>query len=120
MFLNIYKNIEFFLWMSDFSTGHADGSLVTDASNIEASRAWEGQLRLAVKDDSLWFLFENKGLLYHGRSFEMHAALMQHCCLDTVTNAFLSLLSPFNDIQGDTESVFEYRSCFDGLTLELC
>jgi hypothetical protein len=31
---------------------------MTDASNLEVSRAWEGKLCLAVKDGSLCFLFE--------------------------------------------------------------
>jgi len=113
------ETIQFYLGMPEFSTGHADDSLTTDALNVEASRAWEGQLRLAVKDGSLKFLFENKGSLYHGRGFEMLAALMQHCRPDSVSNAFSSLLSLFNDVQGDTESIIEYRSRFDGLTLEL-
>jgi hypothetical protein len=43
-FLDACKNIQFSLWMSDFFTCHANGSLTTDASNLEASRAWEGQL----------------------------------------------------------------------------
>jgi hypothetical protein len=105
--------------MSDISTGHSDGSLITDASNIKASRAWEGQLCFTVKDGSLQFLFENKCSMYHGCGFEMLAALTQHCHPDTVTNAFLSLLSLFNDVQKDTGSVLKYPSCFDGLTLEL-
>jgi len=49
----------------------------------------------------------------------MLAALMQHCHPDSVSNAFSSLLSLFNDVQGDTESIIKYRSRFDGLTLEL-
>jgi hypothetical protein len=105
--------------MPEFSTGHADDSLTTDAVNLEASRAWEGVLRSAVKDGTLKFLFENKGTLYHGRGFEMLGALMQHCRPDSVSNAFSSLLSLFNDVQGESESIIEYRSRFDGLTLEL-
>jgi len=118
-FLDSLETIQFYLRMPEFSTGHADDSLTTDALNVEASRAWEGQLRLAVKDGSLKFLFKNKGSLYHGRGFEMLAALMQHCRPDSVSNAFSSLLSLFNDVQGDTELIIEYRSRFDGLTLEL-
>ncbi len=105
--------------MPEFSTGHADNSLTTDAHNLEASRAWEGQLRAAVKDGTLKFLFENKGSLYHGRGFEMLATLMQHCRPNSVSNAFSSLLSLFNDVQGEAESIIEYRSRFDGLILEL-
>ena len=118
-FLDLLETIQFYLRMPEFSTGHADGSLTTDAVNLEASRVWEGVLRSAVKDGTLKFLFENKGSLYHGRGFEMLAALMQHCCPDSVSNAFSSLLLLFNNVQGETESIIEYRSRFDGLTLEL-
>jgi hypothetical protein len=50
---------------------------------------------------------------------EMLALLTQHCCPDTVANTFASLLSLFNDLQGELESILEYHSRFDGLTLEL-
>jgi hypothetical protein len=96
-----------------------DDSLVTDASNQEASRIWEGELHAAVKEGTLRFLFENKGTQYHGRGFGMLAALMQHCHPDTITNAFSSLLSLFNDVQGENEYILEYPSRFDSLTLEL-
>jgi hypothetical protein len=59
--------------------GRTDDALVTDSTNLEASRMWEGQLCLAVKDGLLRYLFENKGDLYNGRCFEMLAALSQHC-----------------------------------------
>ncbi len=98
---------------------HADGSLSTDAANLDASRAWEGQLCLAVKDGALRFLFDNKGTQYHGWGFEMLAALTQHCRPDTVSNAFASLLSLFNNVQGELEPILEYRSRFNGLTQEL-
>ena len=105
--------------MPEFSPGTIDGNLVTSPSNHEASRAWEGALRSAVKDGTLRFLFENKGSQYHGRGFEMLSTLMQHCRPDTVSNAFTSLLSMFNDVQGESESIIEFRSRFDGLNLEL-
>jgi len=105
--------------MPKFSTGHNDDSLTTDANNIEASRAWEGQLRLAVKDGTLRFLFENKGALFHDHGFKMLVTLMQHCPPDSVSNAFTSLFSIFNDVQGESELILEYRSRFDGLTMEL-
>ena len=105
--------------MPEFSTGHSNNSLTTDALNLNASRAWEGQLQMAVKDGTLCFLFKNKGALFHGRGFEMLATLMQHCRPDSVSNAFTSLLSIFNDVQGESESILEYRSRFDGLTMEL-
>ena len=80
-FLDSLEQIQFYLQMPEFSTGHSDDSLTTDAINLEASRAWEGQLRMAVKDGNLCF--------------------------------FTSLLSIFNIVQGKSESILEYRSCFD-------
>ena len=118
-FIDSLEQIQFYLRMPEFSPGTVDGVLATSLSNQEASRAWEGALRAAVKDGTLRFLFENKGSQYHGRGFEMLSALMQHCRPDTVSNAFTSLLSMFNDIQGDSESIIEFRSRFDGLNLEL-
>ncbi len=50
---------------------------------------------------------------------KMLATLMQHCCPDTVSNVFTSLLSLFKDVQGESESILEYWSQFDGLTLKL-
>ncbi len=52
-FLDSLEQIHFYLQMPGFSTGHADDSLFTDGANQEASRVWEGQLRLAVKEGSL-------------------------------------------------------------------
>jgi hypothetical protein len=49
----------------------------------------------------------------------MLAALIQHCRPDMVSNAFVTLLLLFNDVQGDSESTLEYRSRFYGLSLEL-
>jgi hypothetical protein len=105
--------------MPEFSTGHADESLTTDLGNQEASQVWEGQLRLAVWDGTLRFLFKNKGSQIHGRGFEMLATLTQHCCPDTVSNAFTSLLSLLTDAQGESKSILEYWSHFHGLTLKL-
>ncbi len=85
--------------MPEFSTGHPNGSLHTDATNADASQAWEGQLCLAIKDGNLCFLFEKKGTQFHGHGFDMLAVLTQHCWPDTVSNAFASLLSHFNDVQ---------------------
>ena len=118
-FLDLLEQIQFYLRMPEFSTGHNNDSLTIDTNNFDASRAWEGQLQLAVLDGTLCFLFENKGILYHGHGFEMLATLMQHCRLDSISNAFTSLLSLFNDVQGKSESIIEYRSHFDGLTIEL-
>ncbi len=111
--------IQFYLRIPDFSTGSSDGLLVTDPSNAEASQVWEGQLCLAVKDGSLRFLFENKGDQFQCRGFEMLAMLDQHCHPNTVSNAFSSFLSLFNEVQKDGEPILEYRSQFDGLILEM-
>jgi hypothetical protein len=86
-----------------------------DAANAKASWIWEGQLRLAVKDGSFKYLFENKGLLYNGCGFEMLAALDQHCRPDKCFKyAFGSLLLLFNDV-----SFQEYCSRFNGLVNNL-
>jgi hypothetical protein len=65
---------------------------------------------MAIKDSSLLFLFENKGDLFHGCGFIMLATHDQHCHPDTVSNAFSSLLSLFNKMQGDNEPILEYQS----------
>ncbi len=109
-YLDDYDMIQFYLRIPDFSIGCSDGLLVMDPSNVEASRVWEGQLCLAVKDGSLCFLFENKGDQFHGRGFKMLATLDQHCHPDTVSNAFSSLLSLFNEVQKDGKPILEYSS----------
>jgi hypothetical protein len=74
---------------------------------------------MAVKDGSLWFLFNNKGMLYYGKGFEMLAALNQNCRPDTVANAFTTLMSLFNDVQGDSEPIMEFRSHFVGMVMDM-
>ena len=74
---------------------------------------------MALRDGSLCFLFENKGEMYHGKGFEMLAALNAHCCPDTVHNAFTMLLALFNDLQDDSEAIFKFRSRFDGLVMDM-
>ncbi len=118
-YLDNYDLIQYYLHISDFSTGCSEGVLQTDPSNAEASRIWEGQICLAVKDSSLRFLFDSKGDLFHGHGFKMLVTLDQHCHPNTVSNAFSSLLSLFNEVQGDNEPILEYRSCFDGLILDM-
>jgi hypothetical protein len=78
-FLDSFETIQFYLRMPEFSHGHAEGSLPMDAASLDASRAWEGQLRLGIKDGNLCFLFENKGSLLYSCGFEMLAALIQNC-----------------------------------------
>ncbi len=116
--LDNYNLIQYYLRIPECSTGHSDGVLQTDPSNAEASRVWEGQICLAVKDGSLCFLFENKGDQFHGHGFKMLATLDQHCHPDTLSNVF-SFLSLFNEVQGGSEPILEYRSRFDGLMLDM-
>jgi hypothetical protein len=66
-----------------------DDALVTDARNSEVSCLGEGQIRMAVQEGSLHFLFENKGSIYDGKDLEMLAALNQHCHLGSVANTFM-------------------------------
>jgi hypothetical protein len=110
-FLDHCDLIQYYLHVPEFSTGRAGNTLLTDSLNADASQMWEGQLRLAVKGGSIKYLFDNKGDLYHGRGFEMLAALMQHCRPDSIANAFPSLLSLFNDVQGADEPILQYCLC---------
>jgi hypothetical protein len=48
----------------------------------------------------------------------MLAMLDQHCCPDSIANAFSTLMSPFNDVQGPLEPVLEFRSQYDGMVLD--
>jgi hypothetical protein len=41
-YLNALGIIEFYLHEPEFSTGRADGELITTTSNLEASCLWEG------------------------------------------------------------------------------
>ncbi len=72
-----------------------------------------------MKDGELCFLFENKGDIYNGWGFEMLSALNAYCCPDLVANAFSSLLSIFNELQGDDEPILAFWSQFDGLIFEI-
>jgi hypothetical protein len=49
----------------------------------------------------------------------MLTALSQHCHPDLVLNAFTSLRSNFNDVQGQDEPILQYWSHFKGLVMEL-
>jgi hypothetical protein len=118
-FLDSLDIIKFCLCEPKFSSGLPDSALVTTPSNLEASCLWEGQLRLAEKDGDLRSLLENKGTLFNGCGFEMHAALTAYCRPDSVAIAFSSLLSLFNKIQGEDKPMSAFRSCFDSLILEM-
>jgi hypothetical protein len=111
--------IEVYLWDPDFSPGLVDSAFVTTSSNFEASCLWEGQLCLAVKDGELQFLFENKDNIYNGCGLEMLAALNAYCHPDFIANAFSSLLSIFNELQGENKPILAFRSRFDCIILEM-
>ncbi len=49
----------------------------------------------------------------------MLAALDQHCRPDTVANAFTTLMSLFNDAQGNSEPIMEFCSCFGGMVMDM-
>ena len=118
-YLDVHDMIQYYLRQPEYATQRSDDALVTTPSNVVASLFWEGQLRNAVREGSLRFLFDNKGTLYHGKGFEMLAVLDQHCRPDTISNAFSTLMSLFNDIQGPSEPILEFRSRFDGMVLDM-
>ncbi len=88
---------------------------MTDSKNSEASAYWEGQIRVAVQDGSLHFLFENKGPMYDGKGFKMLAALNQHCQPNSVANAFTTLMLLFNNRMGKSEEIMAFWSRFNGM-----
>jgi hypothetical protein len=49
----------------------------------------------------------------------MLAVLDQHCCPDTISTTFSTLMSLFNDVQGPSEPILEFRSRFDGMVLDM-
>jgi len=118
-YLDMQDEIAFHLRSDEYGTRRSDDKLITDSTNAEASRYWEGQLRIAVKNGGLRFLFENTGSRYHGKGFEMIDVLNCHCRPDSVTNAFSTLMSLFNDVQGDSEPIVEFRSRFDGMIMDM-
>jgi hypothetical protein len=42
-----------------------------------------------------------------------------HCRPDSVTDAFTTLMSLFNDVQGDSKPIIEFRSRFDGMVMDM-
>lgn len=104
----------FWLRSPGFSTARSDDLLLTDARNALASQFWEGQIRTAIKVGPARFLFENTGTTFFGKGFEMIQVLEDHFRPSTISNSFTTLLSLFNDTQGDKESIHEFRSRFEG------
>ena len=97
-----------------FSTACNDSLLVTDTRNSLASQFWEGQLHMALKDGSVRHLFENTDSKYFGKGFEMLQVLEDNFRPSSTSNSFTTLLTLFNDTQGDKVSIHEFRSRFEG------
>jgi hypothetical protein len=106
--------ILFWLCSPGFSTARLDELLLTDARNALASQYWEGQLRAALKDGPVRFLFKNTGSIFYGKGFEMLQVLEDHFCPSSISNSFTTLLALFNDTQGKKESIHEFWSQFEG------
>ncbi len=106
--------ILFWLRSPGFSTARNDSLLVTDSPNSLASQFWEGQLRTALKNGSVRHLFENTDNKYFGKGFEMLQVLEDTFHPSLISNSFTTLLSLFNDTQGDKEGLHEFRSRFEG------
>ena len=90
-YLNLAGIIQYYLWRPEFLTQLSDDKLIADSRNAEASSYWEGQLRVALQDGSLCYLFKHKGSMYNGKGSKMLAALNLHCRPDTVHDSNVSL-----------------------------
>jgi hypothetical protein len=111
--------ILYWLCRPGFSTARSDTALITDPSNALASQFWEGQIRTALKDGPTRFLFENNGSTYFDKGFQMLQVLEDHFRPSSISNTFTTLLSLFNDRQGDTEGIHQFCSRFEGHLLAL-
>jgi hypothetical protein len=118
-YLNLSSILQYYLHRPKFSTQCSDDALITDSRNAKASSYWEGQIRVAVQEGSLCLLFESKGLLYNGKGFEMLAVLNQHCHPDLVANAFMTLMSNFNDNMSKSEDIMAFQLRFNGMLNEM-
>jgi hypothetical protein len=114
-YLDHYSIIRCYLCCPGFLTQWADNALITDSRNLEASCFWEGQIRIAVQDNSLCFLFENKGSKYDGKGFKMLAELNQHCQSDSIANAFTTLMLLFNHSMTDSKEIMAFCLRFGGM-----
>jgi hypothetical protein len=61
------------------------------------------------------FLYKNKGSMYDGKGFEILAALNHHCHPNSITNAFTTLMSLFNNNMGELKEIMAFHSRFDGV-----
>ncbi len=106
--------ILFWLHSPGFSTAHNNSMLITDAHNAMARQFWEGQLRISLKDGSVWFLFENMGSTFYGKGFEMLQLLEDNFCPSSISNTYITLFTLFNTTQGDKMGLHEFRAWFEG------
>jgi hypothetical protein len=90
-----------------------DELLLTDAQNALKSQFWEGQLWTSLKDGPVRFIFKNTGSTFYGKVFEMLQVLKDHFRPSLISNSFTTLLTLFNDTQGEKESIHEFRSRFE-------
>ncbi len=111
-YLQTWDLILFWLRSPSFSTGRSDSALITDTTNFLASQYWEVQLRMAVQDGPVRFLFDNTGSLYFGHGFEMLAALEANFKPATFSHAFATLLSLIDNKQAE-EGIHEFWACFE-------
>ncbi len=107
-YLKLRDLILYWLRSPGFSTTRDDSLLVTDTRNSLASQFWEGQLCTALKDGSVRHLFENTESKYFGKGFEMLHVLEDNFRPSSISNSFTTLLTLFNDTQGDKESIHEF------------
>jgi hypothetical protein len=113
-YLKLRDLILFWLRSPGFSTARDDSLLVTDSRNFLPSQFWEGQLRTSLKDGSVRHLFENTDTKYFGNGFEMLQVLEDTFRQSSISNSFTTLLTLFNDTQGNKEGLHEFRSRFEG------
>ena len=120
-YLNLSSIIQYYLHRHEFSAQRSDGALITNSRNAEASADWEGQVRVAVQDGSLRFLFENKSSVYHrkGFEFEMLGMLNEHCHPDSVANTFTTRMSLLDDNIGELGEFMAFWSRFDGMVNDM-
>jgi hypothetical protein len=57
--------------------------------------------------------------MYNRKRFEILAALNQHCCPNSVANAFTTHMSLFNDSMGESEEIMSFHLRFDGMINEM-
>jgi hypothetical protein len=51
--------------------------------------------------------------------FEMLVMPDQHCHPETMANAFTTLMSHFNDVQGKAEPIMEFCSWCNGMVMDI-